>query len=286
MKASVWDSHKNFLGEGPVAFGPENNQIAWVDILEKTVHERDFASGERNFFTMDEDTSFVIPRTQGGYILGTANGPLVRGADGNTQALPTREETSTFPTRWNDAKVSPLGDLWLGTMAYDAIPKQGALYKLSKDSATLSKEITEITISNGLAWSADNRTMYYIDTMEFGIDAFDFQESGISNRRRVWQGNDAEFGAPDGMCIDAEGGLWVAFWGGSCVRRFDSNFKISEVIEVPAPHVTSCAFVGPDLKTLIITTAHNGDTNTFPEAGMTFMATPGAIGTKSTLFPS
>jgi sugar lactone lactonase YvrE len=286
MKASIWDSHQNFLGEGPVAYGPGNNQVAWVDILRKTVHEKNFASGSRNSFTMEEDISFVIPRTQGGFILGTVNGPLARDVDGKTHALPIREETSTNPTRWNDAKVSPYGDLWLGTMAYGAIPNEGALYKLNKDSSTLSKEVTGITISNGLAWSADKKTMFYIDTMTFGIDAFDFQESGISNRRRVWQGNDAEFGAPDGMCIDTDDGLWVAFWGGSCVRRFDSNFKITELIEIPAPHVTSCAFVGPDLKTLIITSAHNGDTNTFPEAGMTFMATPGVTGTKSTLFPS
>jgi sugar lactone lactonase YvrE len=101
----------------------------------------------------------------------------------------------------------------------------------------------------------------------------------------MWTVPEGDSGLPDGMSIDAEDGLWVAFWGGSVVRRFDKDFTITAEINIPTPFVTSCVFAGPELDTLIITTAHNGEADAPPRAGMTFICKPGVKGVVTNLFP-
>lgn len=242
MKATVWDSRRCLHGEGPTSSDISNNRVMWVDILGKMVLWRDLYTGEFGSYMNLEDTSFAIPRAAGGEILGTASGPIARDSDGTIHALPTRFDADGFadkhPTRWNDAKVAPTGDLWLGTMTYKA-------------------------------------------------DASEFHSDQITNRRRVWSTSEKFFGIPDGMTMDSEGGLWVAFWEGGCIRRIDSDFQVTEVIELPVKLVTSCTFAGTDLKTLIITTSQ-GDLDFHDEsplAGMTFAIELNVAGVPTNLFP-
>ena len=291
ISVEVFDERKCLLGEGPTSSGAGNNHVMWVNILENQVMWRNLETGIAGGYDTSEHVSFAIPRTHGGEVLGTVSGPVLRDPDGKIHQLPTRStvvgDVDTTPTRWNDAKVSRNGDLWLGTMAYDVEPHAGALYRYTPNSSFLERIVGDITISNGMDWSFKNDAFFYIDTMALSIDRFDVAADGrmISDRRAMWKVPEGDPALPDGMAIDAQDGLWVAFWGGSVVRRFDKDFTITAEINIPAPFVTSCVFAGPDLDTLIITTAHNGQADAVPQSGMTFICKPGVKGVATNLFP-
>ncbi len=270
--------------------GVDNNQLIWVDILGQRILWRNLLTEEFGSWELEEDVSFAVPRKAGGLVIGTASGPVIFHEDGRYEGLPTRFDADgvrdPMPIRWNDAKVAPNGDLWLGSMAYGGLHKVGGLYRLGGDAKILTKILSDVQVSNGLAWSSDKKTFYFIDSPSRGIDAFDYREGSISRRRRVWSLEEDTDQVPDGMAIDSEGGLWVAFWNGSCVRRLDSEFQVSEEIKLPNKFVTSCAFAGPDLKTLVITTARGepGSLDENPFAGMTFIAKPGVAGFSTVQF--
>lgn len=278
------------MGEGPTSSGMGNNDITWVDINGSKVLSRNFVTQATDEFDCKEHVGFAIPRVCGGQILGTASGLKLRNLDGVLESLPIPSsagwDSGNLAIRWNDAKVSALGDLWLGSMTYDYAPGKSALYRLSADCMNLERVLSGGTIPNGMDWDDDGQTMYYIDSANQSVEAFAVDGNQISQRRTVVE-IPTEQGAPDGMCMDAEGGLWVALWGGGEVRRFDARngFVISSVLEIPSNFVTSCTFAGDDLQTLIITTAHDGDLYSQPEAGMTFMCKPGVHGRPTTLFP-
>ena len=292
MKVEIWDERRCQVGEVPIAKGPNNVDVWWVDIYNSKVLYRNFETGVQHEYTMPEHVSFVIPCTNGDHILGTANGPVRRTKDGVVTKLQTRVEVNgkpdAFPERWNDAKVAPDGHLWLGSMPYDwsKYPAACGLYKLDKDTFKLTKEVDGINLSNGLAWSADGKTMYYIDTMAKSIDTFDYNDGKISNRQVRWRITDDSQGLPDGMCIDKEDGIWVAFWNGSVVRRFDKNFNITDEIQMPVPMPTSCAFVGPNFESMIITTAHDGIADAKEDWGKTYICKPKIGGVAPVLFPN
>src|SRR5262249_41616042 len=131
----------------------------------------------------------------------------------------------------------------------------GSLYRLGAGHR-VERVVRDVTISNGLGWSPDQSTMYYIDSPTFGIDAFDFdvETASVSNRRRL-VAFPPEWGLPDGMAIDEEGSLWVAFWGGSSVRRVSPDGEVLAVVGFPVSRVTSCSFGGDDLMDLYVTSA-------------------------------
>jgi sugar lactone lactonase YvrE len=177
IAVEVFDERKCYLGEGPTSSGPGNNHVMWVNILENQVMWRNLETGVTGGYETSEHVSFAIPRTQGGEVLGTVSGPILRDSDGTIHQLPTRStipgDVDNFPTRWNDAKVS----------------------------------------------------------------------------------------------------------------RIDKDFTITAEINIPTPYVTSCVFAGPELDTLIITTAHNGEADAPSQAGMTFICKPGVKGVVTNLFP-
>jgi sugar lactone lactonase YvrE len=291
ISVEVFDERKCYLGEGPTSSGPGNNHVMWVNILENQVMWRNLETGVTGGYDTSEHVSFAIPRTQGGEVLGTVSGPVLRDPDGKIHQLPTRSsvvgDVDKFPTRWNDAKVSRKGDLVLGTMTYDVKPHEAGLYRYTPNSSFLERIVDDVTLSNGMDWSSKNDSFFYIDTMKLSIDKFDLADDGrkISNRKTMWKVPDGDSGVPDGMAIDEHDGLWVAFWGSSVIRRFDKDFNITAVIDIPAPYVTSCVFAGPNLDSLIITTAHNGEADGPAEAGMTFICNPGVRGVVTNLFP-
>ena len=287
---SLFDHRSCKLGEGPIAIGEMNNEVWWVDILGKKVLAKNINDESALEWIFDEDVSFLIPCSNDDFIIGTASGPLRRSREGHISHLPTRlsadGESDAFPMRWNDAKVAPDGHLWLGTIAYDveAHPDGSALYRLDKDGKVLTKVIDGVGISNGLAWSADGKTLFFIDSITLSIDSFDYHDGQISNRKRMWTAPDDSYGVPDGMCVDSEDGLWVAFWGGGKVRRFNSRFEITDEIELPQPLVTSCAFAGRDLNLLVITTARSEQTGEDENLGKTYVARVSTPGTPTQLF--
>lgn len=292
MKLYIFDSRVCEVGEGPISIGEHNEIVKWVDIMGSRVLSRNLLTGETSELKTKEHVSFIIPCTNEDEILGTANGPILLGKNGRETLLTTRleadGETSSEPVRWNDAKVAPNGDLFLGSMAYSAAPKMGALYRMRIENGvyTLKKMVSNTTISNGLAWSLDGKRMFYIDTPTLKIESFDFIDGELSNRQTCWQTRSAADGTPDGMCVDSEGGIWVAFWSAGKVMRFDSEFKITDTIDVPTPLTTSVAFAGPNFRTLIITSAISGKSVGPENAGKTFMCEPGVSGLPTLKFPS
>ena len=293
IAVEVFDSRRNQLGEGPTATGSGNNQVQWCDIYGQLIRSKNLITGEIFEYQTDEAVGFQIPRVNGGDILGTANGPVLRDLNGTLHNLPTREESDGFKDkhvlRWNDAKVSPDGDLFLGSMAYENQSNEGAFYKLSRDGKKMIRLFSDVGISNGMDWSVDKTKMYYIDTLAMKVELFDYNNGQISNRRTLVEISDG-MGYPDGMCSDSEDNIWVAFWMGSCVRGFDGKTgkQIAE-IKLPVPKVTSCCFAGENLDQLIITTAVGNpgeemDLDKYPQSGYIFIANPGVTGKKTNLF--
>jgi sugar lactone lactonase YvrE len=283
IAVEVFDDRRCWLGEGPTATGENNNYVQWVDILNGKVLSKNIETSKTSEYKMEEHVGFAIPRTSGGDVLGTANGPVLRNTEGEITKLPGRE-TDKSKSRWNDAKVSYTGDLFLGTLSYDLVPKASGLYRISQDGSEIKKIISEVTLANGLDWSVDNQTFYFIDSLEHCVDAFSYDGKEITDRRTVIKFNENEI--PDGMCVDSEDGLWIAFWDGSEVRRYDEKYKLSERIELPVSYTTSCAFAGKNLDQLVITTAHNNEMGKHPQAGMTFICNPGIQGKKTNTFNS
>jgi sugar lactone lactonase YvrE len=186
--------------------------------------------------------------------------------------------------RFNDGKCDPYGNLWIGTMDKELAPAAGALYKIdSRGKVDMILEGT--TVSNGMAWTDDHRYYYYIDSDSFEVWRFDYDiaEGQISNKEVAFT-VPREYGAPDGMSIDRENMLWIAHWGGHCVRRWDPDKgEVLQQVQVPAPHVTSCCFGGPELDEMYITTARSGlnaeELKTYPLSGGLFKCLPGVTGT-------
>lgn len=289
LKAEVFDSRRNVLGEGPTSSGAKNNHVMWVDIYGKAVRWRDLVTGQTGEYATPEDVGFVIPLAEGGELLGTQHGPHVRDTSGNFRKVPGRDEADGYRPqknlRWNDAKVAPWGDLFLGSMTYEFEMNAGALYQLLGGGKHIRRLFGDVTISNGMDWTVDQKTMFYIDTPLRRVDKFDVEEHDIKNRRTFITFPD-DFGMPDGMCMDANDNLWVAFWEGSAIRCFDGKSgALLEKIDLPARRITSAAFAGENLDKLIITSAReDSEAGESPEAGMTFIAEPGVRGKVTNTF--
>jgi sugar lactone lactonase YvrE len=266
------------LGEGPV-WDASINRLVWVDILASRLNVTDVQTGETDVIEMPLHVGAVALRASGGYVAALQNGFWVID-DGNVEPLALLTE-SRPDLRFNDGKCDPAGRFWAGTMAYDESPEAGALYRLDGDGQ-VRRMLGGLSVSNGLAWSADGQTMFFIDSPTRRIDAFAVEPTTgeIANRRPVVQLG-LEGGYPDGMTIDAEGGLWVALWRGSAVQRYLDGV-LDAVIELPVSLPTSCAFGGADLDELYITSASEALTAAEraeqPLAGAVFRVRPGVSG--------
>jgi gluconolactonase len=288
MDFDFFDERICILGESPSASGERYAEISWVDILGSRVLTRNLDTGASSEFPTFENVGFAIRRTTGGYVLGTNSGPILRDPDGSMETIFSLQEvdpnTKNHAVRWNDAKASPQGNLFLGTMGYEMLDGTSTLFKFTPTSKELDVVLPGLTISNGMDWSDDGRTYYFIDSNSHAIRSFAVENDEVTEIRKVVEISPAE-GNPDGMCIDSEGGIWVVLWGGGEVRRYDSknNFELTERVKLPAIYVTSCAFVGENLDTLIITSATDGKTGLSAESGMTFSLRPGVTGRPSRL---
>ncbi len=249
---------KATLGEGP-CWDSLNRVFYWVDILEKNLHIYDPKNDSNRVIHLGQIVGAVVPRASGGVVLAMQNG--FYSLDLHSEELtPIVDPESSIPTnRFNDGKCDALGRFWAGTMDLDEREERGALYCLNADHSYW-KAREHISISNGITWSPDHKTMYFIDSLTRGVLAFDFEltTGKISNERMVITLPE-DGGLPDGMTTDEEGMLWIAQWDGWQVSRWNPlTGQLLEVIRVPAARVTSCAFGGANLDTLYITTARVG----------------------------
>lgn len=269
------------LGEGPV-WDERDGVLWWLDIPGQALHRFDPAAGHDDATALGYQVGALVLRTSGGLVLATPQGFEAFDPDRGERSLLVAADADNPLTRMNDGKCDPAGRFYAGTMAYDGAAGAGAFYRLDPDLA-VTKLFGDTTISNGLAWSADGATLYYIDSMTHRVDAFDVDlATGALDGRRPFVHIDATPGVPDGMCIDEDGFLWVALFDGAAVHRYSPSGDLDRIVEVPALQVTCCAFGGPDYDELYITTAAQNmsdeDRRLQPDAGSMFRLRPGVAG--------
>ncbi len=284
----VYDA-KAALGEGAI-WHAQKKVLYWVDIMAGLVHIYDPATGNDRTVNVGQPVGTVVPRKSGGVMVAVQHGFASLDLDTGKLNIIHDPEKHLPGSRFNDGKCDPAGRFWAGTMAMGADRTEvSGLYCMDTDHS-VRPMLDKVTISNGIVWSRDNSTMYYIDTPTLVVAAFDYDlASGSISNRRVAISIPKEMGLPDGMAIDAEGMLWIAHFGGSRVTRWNpANRALLETVQVPVSNVTSCAFGGPKLDELYITTARIGlDEASLakqPQAGGLFKARPGARGVETFAF--
>jgi sugar lactone lactonase YvrE len=250
--------HRCLLGEGPV-WDARRSSLFWVDILRGEIHEYRPADGYSHTISVGEYVGAVAPYRDGRLMAALKSGIVLIDPDTGEREAVGHPEAHLPGNRYNDGKCDPAGRFWVGSMSLQEEPGAGSLYMIDHDRS-ITRQLEGVTISNGLAWSNDHRTMYYIDTPTFEVAAFDYDiaTGSISNRRVAIRIPETD-GYPDGMTTDREGCLWIAHWDGWQVTRWDPHTgrKIHH-IPMPAARVTSCAFGGDTGNDLYITSARTG----------------------------
>lgn len=267
------------LGEGPV-WDDRSGRLIWVDIEGAALHSTDPATGTTTTLPMPMPIGIAVPRRSGGFVAALEDGFHAIDPDGRTEQIAAIDNGSGR-LRFNDGACDPAGRFLAGTMAYDVAEGAAALYRLDSD-LRVTRLIDDVTISNGLGWSPDGGTLYYVDTPTRRIDAFDYDlATGAISRRRAFVEIDG-VGRPDGLCVDVDGGVWVALWPGWSVRHYLADGSLDAVLPVPVAEVSSCVFGGPSLDELFITTAwtmlSDEERQAQPHAGSLFRARVGVSG--------
>lgn len=276
------------LGEGAF-WNHETQEFYWIDIEGKQLHIYNPENKTNRSFPTPSRIGTVVPKDRNSAVVALEDGVYMIDTQTGALELLSDVEKELTINRFNDGKCDPNGNLWVGSMHLEQSAPMGSVYKISEEGTT-EKMIENVTISNGIVWTKDDSTMYYIDTPTGRIQAFDYDvaTATISNERTAVVIG-AKDGYPDGMTIDANDNLWVGLWDGNAVANYNPrNGELIKKILVPANNVTSCAFGGPNLDQLYITTASVDMTPEeiamYPLAGSLFIAKPGVKGVKSTLF--
>lgn len=261
MQIDVVLPHRCLLGEGPV-WDPKRKVICWVDILQGEIHEYSPQSKEHHIIAVGQMVGAAVLCSDGNFLAALKNGfGFVNRATSEVTMIANPE--SHIPgNRFNDGKCGPDGRFWAGTMSHTDEPEEGSLYVFDRDQS-VTKKISNVSISNGMAWSLDHKTFYYIDTPTYTVVAYNYDKSsGEISKKRVIINIPKEDGSPDGMTIDSEGMLWIAHWDGWQITRRNPNTG-NKLLSIPFPaaRITSCAFGGDDLQDLYVTSARTGLTH-------------------------
>ncbi len=282
MQADLLLDAQAQLGEGAL-WDEREGVLYWVDILGSQLHRYTPQTGTNETFAIRQHVSSVVLDEVGNIFVTVKDGFAQFDPQAKTLHLIASPEPPLVNARFNDGKADPAGRYWAGTMAYDFTPHAAVLYCLDTDG-TISIKERDVTISNGIVWTPDHQTMYYVDSSPRVIYAFDYDKaSGAITNGKIVVKVPESMGAPDGMAIDSEGQLWVAHWGyGAVVCWCPKTGEVIDEISVPASQVTSCAFGGDDLKTLYITSARDGLSDeallSQPHAGGLFVAQTDVVG--------
>lgn len=275
------------LGEGPV-WDAERHVVYWVDIDQGRIHRAASDGSADVFVEVGQSVGSVTPIAGSARILAALakDGLVALEFETGERTTLADPEADKPANRFNDGKCDPAGRFWVSTleMANGAVGAgKGSLYCLQPHN-TIVRKLESLTIPNGMAWSPDHKTMYFIDTAASCVFAFDYDASvGSIENQRIAFSVPEDCGLPDGMAIDEEGMLWIGLWRGASVARWNpkTGMKI-DAVDVPVPHPTSCAFGGPNLDRLYITSARtelsDAEFARYPLAGSVFVCEPGIKG--------
>jgi sugar lactone lactonase YvrE len=269
------------LGECPV-WSADEQALYWADINAPSLNRFDPATGENRAMPMPASIGCFALRQQGGFVVALRNGLWLAGADGTLQEKVAAAPYDPAHHRFNDGRCDSRGRFFVGTMNEKRDAPSAALYRLDAEGR-LAQVMGGLTISNGLAWSPDGRTMYHADTPTLAISASTFDAaSGTPSNRRVFAQFFEETARPDGGAVDSEGCYWTAFYGGGRVVRLSTEGKVLADCPLPAICPTMCAFGGADLRTLYVTSARqrrdDAELARLPQSGGIFamrVAVPG-----------
>jgi len=276
------------LGEGAF-WNQQTQEFYWIDIEGKQLHIFNPETKSNTSYDMPSRIGTVVPTTDNKALVALEDGIYNFDIDTKELSLFAGIEADIPSNRFNDGKCDPAGRLWAGTMRMDESSPAAKLYSIEADGS-YKERLDSITISNGIVWTKDKKTMYYIDTPTSNIRAYDYDvKTGDISNERIAVDIPKSLGFPDGMSIDENDKLWVGMWNGNAVIQFDPREgTVVCKIEVPARNVTSCAFGGKNLSTLYITSARVGMTDEelkqFPDAGSVFTVELNVKGVPSPVF--
>ncbi len=279
---------QNSLGEGPI-FHKKRNSVIWIDINKNEILEYKLADSEIVNYKLHSKPGTIALDAKGNLLVALQGEIVILNFETQAIIKICALEKKIPTNRPNDGKIGPDGNLWLGTMNLDCKKGEGAFYCIDK-KGNAKKILSKLSIPNGMAWDKTGRLFYHIDSPNYNVKSYLFnsEKSEIIFHKIVLQFSEIN-GMPDGMAIDAEGMLWIAFWGGFSVQRWNPQTgHLLETILLPAPQITSCTFFGPNLNYLFITSARTGlsdsELNLYPESGNVFIRKMNARGYEPNIF--
>lgn len=266
-----------------------SGSICWLDNLARTLFRHDLSTGETKSFPVDVPNqlgALIATSDPSLFLISGGNGLSVIDLEGRVRRHFADPESGRDEIGYNDCKMDRFGRLWVGTYHLPETEPRGVLWCLRGDGTALVGD-AGFPVSNGPAISPDGRRLYFNDSVGRRTFVYDLDPGDPMPRNRRVLVEHAH-GLPDGMTVDTEGGLWIAFWEGSQVARYSPDGAVTDTIALPCPNVTSVCFAGPALDMLVITTAREGmseaDVSAHPEAGHVFWCKPGRTGLPEPLF--
>lgn len=282
MEIAIVVDAKARIGEAPI-WSEFDNKLYWVDIENRMLFRFDPASDNNEAFDLGTKVTTVVPVNQDKVLLGVIQGIALYDLKYQKLTILHELDSDRKNNRCNDGKCDPAGRFWVGTQDNDLLDDAGSLYCLDLDGK-VRKMLDNLKNPNGIVWSLDNSTMFFIDTYTMKVDAFDYNYStGKISNRRTAVNIPVEYGVPDGMTMDQKGNIWIAHFFGACITNWNPyTGEFLRKIDVPAKNVTACWFGNSDMKTLFITTARDhtneDDLEKYPYAGGLFAIKLGVSG--------
>lgn len=270
------------VGEGPV-WDATNGTLLWIDIGQSLIQRFDPSSNTNSAVVVEQGVSAAVFAKRGGLLIATTEGlAFATLVDGVAEVEPIATVETSPSNRMNDGKCDPEGRFWVGSMTHDGSAPSGSLYRVETD-LSIHPLVGGVGTGNGLGWSPDTSTMYFIDSPTRVVRVFDYDPATgeATDGRDMTLQLPNDVATPDGLSIDTEGNLWIALWEGSAVQCYSPEGALLEVIDVPARRVTSLCFGGEGLGDLYITSAALDVSDAEIEAthaGSVFRAVPGVVG--------
>jgi sugar lactone lactonase YvrE len=272
---TVERSRRDRLGEG-LLWSPREDAVFWVDILGQTLNRIALADDRIDSWAMPDMIGWVIERESApGFVAGLGRRFVALTLDPLTVETIASPEDDRDGNRFNDAKADAHGRIWAGSMPINCDRPSGAFYRLDLDGRA-TRIADDYTIPNGPAIAAAGDFLLHTDTADRTIYRYPVRDDGSVGDRTPFIVFETGWGDPDGMTFDADGHLWVACWGGACVRRFTPDGRLDRHIDLPASQITNCAFAGDGLDRMFVTSAADGVDEV--EGGALFEVDPGCRG--------